>query len=706
MRFAKNRKQLTRVITVAILGGSWAQSTRAAIPEYTILDLNTLGGGSSEANGLNNIGQVVGTSLTSSGATRAFLTSANAPINPATDMLPLLSGGTLNKAYGVNLSGQVSGWCSTAAGDRAYRYSRAVSSSLGTLGGDWSYGQAINNSGQVVGSSAIEHGPLSLTHAMLYSGGAMHDLGVLSPADNSYAYAINSNGSVVGFCSDPGGLTDRAFLWTPASANASTGSMSNLGDDLGGNYSYAYGMNDAGQIVGEATTSGDSVSHAFLRDVNGPMHDLGTLGGAFSKATAINGPGTIVGSSATTSAGTHAFIYADGTMVDLNDLIPLASNWTLGAATAVNDGGQIVGVGTISGTSRAFLLTAVPTWAVDGDGSWSGGPNWFGSVPSGTNAEAGLGGVITAPRTVTLDIARTIGRLVFNNTNGYTLVGPGTLTISGSMPDSGIEVRSGGHTISAAVKFASAATISLASASSLRLSGPITGAIRALRLGSDATLDLTNNNLLIDYAPADGTPIGTIASAIGAASNGGQWNGAGITSSTAASIAANSANTHKTALGYAEASALGLGSFSGQTVDPTTVLIRYTLSGDANLDGVVNALDFSALANNFGASGKLWNQGDFNYDGTVNALDFNSIATNYGAPLAASATSLTAVVPEPVLPLLLGITTFFCCRPSRTGGFDREVIARSRRSARSRQRKRAGENGFLLRKHASVALVR
>ena len=47
-------------------------------------------------------------------------------------------------------------------------------------------------------------------------------------------------------------------------------------------------------------------------------------------------------------------------MHDLNDLISLASKWTLGTATGVNDLGQIVGVGMISGVSHAFLLTPVP----------------------------------------------------------------------------------------------------------------------------------------------------------------------------------------------------------------------------------------------------------------------------------------------------------------------------------------------------------
>src|SRR5439155_6591675 len=109
------------------------------------------------------------------------------------------------------------------------------------------------------------------------------------------------------------------------------------------------------------------------------------------------------------------------------------------------------------------------------------------------------------------------------------------------------------------------------------------------------------------------------------------WNGIGLTSSTA-QAAANSA--HKTALGYASASSIGVSAFNGQSVNGSDVLVRYAFSGDANLDGKVNALDFNALATNFGGgSGKFWNQGDFNYDGTINTTDFTSMAINFNQAL-------------------------------------------------------------------------
>src|SRR5207237_1466113 len=107
--------------------------------------------------------------------------------------------------------------------------------------------------------------------------------------------------------------------------------------------------------------------------------------------------------------------------------------------------------------------------------------------------------------------------------------------------------------------------------------------------------DLTSNALI-----TTGTPISVIKGYITSAYNAGSWTGTGLTSTHAAAIAADPTNLHKTALGYASASSLGVSLFDGQSVSGTNVLVRYTYSGDANLDGTVNALDFNALATNFG----------------------------------------------------------------------------------------------------------
>ena len=76
----------------------------------------------------------------------------------------------------------------------------------------------------------------------------------------------------------------RSFLF-------SNGQFTDLGD-LGRPGITATGINDAGQVVGRATTSFDT--HAFLYS-GGTLQDLGTFGGISALPNAINNAGWIVG---------------------------------------------------------------------------------------------------------------------------------------------------------------------------------------------------------------------------------------------------------------------------------------------------------------------------------------------------------------------------------------------------------------------------
>ena len=91
--------------------------------------------------------------------------------------------------------------------------------------------------------------------------------------------------------------------------------------------------------------------------------------------------------------------------------------------------------------------------------------------------------------------------------------------------------------------------------------------------------------------------------------------------------------------------------FSKSYTSTSLTLSASGLAGDANLDGIVNSLDFTALAAHFSTSGQNWLAGDFNGDGVVNALDFNALATNFGHAM--SAPSLETLIPEPATPFVL-----------------------------------------------------
>ena len=152
-----------------------------------------------------------------------------------------------------------------------------------------------------------------------------------------------------------------------------------------------------------------------------------------------------------------------------------------------------------------------------------------------------------------------------------------------------------------------------------RLRRPAVG--RVLELGnlpSSGTLNLHDNTLLINYGSGS-DPIASVRASIASGYAGGSWTGPGITSTAA------QANAGSYGLGYADSSDPGnpAGLASG------TIEIKYTLLGDANLDGVVNAEDFTLFSENLSRSGMMWDQGDFNYDGAVNGEDFTLIVEQF-----------------------------------------------------------------------------
>jgi hypothetical protein len=170
--------------------------------------------------------------------------------------------------------------------------------------------------------------------------------------------------------------------------------------------------------------------------------------------------------------------------------------------------------------------------------------------------------------------------------------------------------------------------------------------------GSTAKLDLANNRMVIDYA-AGNSPSATIQQYLTNGYAGGLWNGNG-------GIVSSSANASTLAVGFSENSQ-NLPDFGGQGADASSLLLRLTRYGDADVNGMVSSDDFNALASNFGLAGKFWYQGDFNYNGLVNSDDFNLLAGNFGLSAGLDGVvspedwaALAAVVPEPSAPLLLG----------------------------------------------------
>lgn len=173
----------------------------------------------------------------------------------------------------------------------------------------------------------------------------MTDLGTLSGSSHSEAKAINNSGQIAGaayFNNLP-----HAVLWQ-------NGGMTDLGL-LNGLSTLPRAINDSGQIVGDwQPVSNGDIPHAFLYG-QGQMRLLDNLPDSGTcYATAINNAGEIVGWS---DGNPRAVLWQNGVPVDLNTRIAAGSGWVLGAATGINDQGQICGSGMLYGTPHIFLLT-------------------------------------------------------------------------------------------------------------------------------------------------------------------------------------------------------------------------------------------------------------------------------------------------------------------------------------------------------------
>jgi len=123
-------------------------------------------------------------------------------------------------------------------------------------------------------------------------------------------------------------------------------------------------VNNRGQVAGVSAMSGNTTTHAFLwTKERGKMLDLGTLSGDVnSAALGINDRSEVVGASfgaaGPINGNPRAFLWKDGVMTDLNDLVPANSPLHLLTAFGINDAGDIAGFGvTSSGDLHAFLAT-------------------------------------------------------------------------------------------------------------------------------------------------------------------------------------------------------------------------------------------------------------------------------------------------------------------------------------------------------------
>jgi probable HAF family extracellular repeat protein len=306
--------------------------------------------------GINDAGQVAGWSYNkgeiSTSAKYAFITGPDGI--GITELGTLAPGGGHSSAHGVNNAGKAVGGSQTAEGaDHAFITGPdgVGMRDLGTLG-RYSVAKNINDAGQVVGQYGTDGGDgIFITGP---DGIGMRKLGMLGDS----ALDINEAGQVVGLFYPT--TTVHAFITGPDGVG-----MRDLGT-LGGSFSYAHGINEAGQVAGWAGNA-NRTTRAFITGPDGMgMRDLGALaddgGYGSSWAHDINDAGQVVGSSSAQGgfSNFHAFITGPNGegMMDLNSLVNLPPGVTLTEATAVNNNGQVVAMGLIPEPETYALMLA------------------------------------------------------------------------------------------------------------------------------------------------------------------------------------------------------------------------------------------------------------------------------------------------------------------------------------------------------------
>lgn len=159
----------------------------------------------------------------------------------------------------LNEAGQVAGNLVPPGGDtwagpsRGFIWTNGKLVTLPTLAGGSLTVTALNNLGQVAGSSLID---ADTTHAVLYRNKRLIDLGTLS-GGNSAATAINDNGQVVGWADDHSGTTpgQDGFI-------SSGGKLTALG--LVSGYTQVVAVNNLGQVIVKTTDYSTNATNLYV----------------------------------------------------------------------------------------------------------------------------------------------------------------------------------------------------------------------------------------------------------------------------------------------------------------------------------------------------------------------------------------------------------------------------------------------------------
>lgn len=333
-----------------------------------------------------------------------FVASSSAALSAqyAIADLGVLPGHTSSHPVTLNNNGDVIGYSGSTSEMRPFLYRNGALHDVWTLVGENVRVSDINDSGAIVGE--LSH-PIPGTPCWPYTAFAwfpesgLIDLGALTEGGLSRAQAINNSGQIIG--TTQYNTTRPAFIWDL------TGGMRPI-PTHGGGGGEAYDIDSCGNVLGSAQTAGPDVDwlpfvydgsvltnpresglignalfmndsgrmagnwyddegwYAFVWGSQSGTHriDLG-LGNVCRWVSGFNNAGQVVGTSYQLDGPSVPFLYSGGQAFSLQDLLPSDSGWSdlavmPYAGDCLNDRGQIVGYGRINDESHAFLMTPVP----------------------------------------------------------------------------------------------------------------------------------------------------------------------------------------------------------------------------------------------------------------------------------------------------------------------------------------------------------
>ncbi len=360
---------------------------------------------------------------------------------------------------------------------------------------------------------------------------------------------------------------------------------------LGGAWTRPHGLNNAGQVVGEAIdASGNCKGFVWTRGVG--MQSLGTLGGSESAAYGINDSGTIVGGAYTAAGLWHGFKYTGGTMSDLGTVMDNSySN-----AYAINNAGQIAGVCDVSNINRQYSAIRWSSAGVISNlGSLGGILGWAYGINSAGNVAGS-----------------------FTDTTNYTK----GFVYTTSMADIGL--LPGGSYCEAHAINDSGTAVGVADAASgythafYRNTGSDLVDMGTLAGGSfSEARGINNSGLIVGRSEISDNNF-----------RGFLYSGSSMLDLNSLTLVGSTATIYDAwAINDAGQIAVDFGP-PGDT--ERAGLLTPATPGDANLDRAVTFKDYIVLEANFGKSNATWSMGDFNGDGTVTFKDYIALEANFG----------------------------------------------------------------------------